>query len=108
MSCPTCEEPLTEEFQVPDITKFSTTNMFTVYAMEGCDHCEKVKELLHLTGQQFVVYTLGQHFTIEQFQDEFNGKQFPQVVVDLVGVDERKMIGGAAEVAQYFRENNLA
>ena len=108
MVCVTCTEPDTLELQVPSVTKFATKNMFTVYAMEGCDHCEKVKELLHLTGQQFVVYTLDQHFTIEQFQDEFNEKQFPQVVVDLVGVDERKKIGGAAEVAQYFRENNLA
>ena len=108
MVCATCQEPPAEELQVPSITNLATTDMFTVYAMEGCDHCEKVKELLHLTGQQFVVYTLDQHFTIEQFEQEFNVKQFPQVVVDRKGQDERKTIGGAVEVAQYFRENNLA
>ena len=108
MVCVTCSEPDTLELQVPSVTKFATKNMFTVYAMEGCDHCEKVKELLHLTGQQFVVYTLDKQFTIEQFRDEFGEQQFPQVVVDHVGNDERIKIGGAVEVAQYFRENNLA
>ena len=107
MVCVTCTEPDTLELQVPSVTKFATKNMFTVYAMEGCDHCEKVKELLHLTGQQFVVYTLDQHFTIEEFEDEFGTKIFPQVVVDLKGENERIKIGGAAEVAKYFKENGL-
>ena len=81
--------------------------MFTVYSMEGCEYCHKVKELLHLTDQEFVVYTVEQHFTIEEFEDEFGTRLFPQVVVDHVGKNERIKIGGAAEVAQYFKENNI-
>ncbi len=81
--------------------------MFTVYSMEGCDYCHKVQELLDLTGQEFVVYNLDQHFTIDEFEDEFGTRQFPQVVVDHVGNDKRVKIGGAAEVAQYFKENNI-
>jgi len=82
--------------------------MFIVYSMDGCNYCEKVKELMELTNQTYVVYTLGQHFSIEAFEDEFNTKQFPQVVVDVKGKDERKVIGGAAELAQYFKEHSLA
>jgi hypothetical protein len=63
---------------------------------------------MRLTRQQFVVYTLDQHFTLEAFEDEFDTKQFPQVVVDIKGQDERIKIGGAVEVAQYFKENSLA
>ena len=60
-----------------------------------------------MTDQEFVVYTVEQHFTIEEFEDEFGTRQFPQVVVDHVGKNERIKIGGAAEVAQYFKENNI-
>ena len=108
MDCVACGPESDLDMQVSDFVSFATENMFTIYSMNGCQYCDKVKELMALTNQQYVVYTLDQHFTIEQFQDEFNGKQFPQVVVDLVGDNERKKIGGAAEVAQYFRENNLA
>ena len=76
--------------------------------MDGCNYCDKVKQLMELTNQTHVVYTLGQHFSIEAFEDEFGTKQFPQVVVDIKGQDERIKIGGAVEVAQYFKENSLA
>ncbi len=106
-ACVDCGDAPDVEFEIPSMSNFSKTNMFTVYAMDGCSHCEKVKELLHLTEQQFVVYTLDQHFTIEEFEDEFGTKIFPQVVVDLKGENERIKIGGAAEVAKYFKENGL-
>jgi len=81
--------------------------MFTIYSMNGCGYCDKVKELMSLTKQRFVVYTLDEHFTIEEFDGEFNTLQFPQVVADLPSGD-RQHIGGAAEVAEYFKEHNLA
>ena len=46
------------------------------------------------------------HFTIDEFESEFSTKHFPQVIHD--NQDGRKHIGGAAEVAAYFKENNIA
>ena len=40
--------------------------------MNGCPYCEKVKELMRLTKQHYVVYTLDEHFTIENFEEEFS------------------------------------
>ena len=39
------------------------------------------------------------------FEDEFNTRTFPQIVVD--NSSQRKHIGGAAELAQYFKEKSL-
>tara|TARA_B100000902_G_C27047011_1_gene782209 strand:+ start:194 stop:526 length:333 start_codon:yes stop_codon:yes gene_type:complete len=109
MTCATCGDvaPPETEYQVPSITKFAQENTFILYSMEGCPFCEKVKDLMRLTNQQYVVYTLDQHFTIEAFEEEFGTKQFPQVVADIKGQDARIKIGGAAELAQYFKENSL-
>ena len=78
---------------------------FAVYTKEGCPYCEKVKELMRLTKQEYVVYTLDEHFTIENFEEEFNTRTFPQIVLD--NSSQRKHIGGAAELAQYFKEKSL-
>jgi len=56
---------------------------------------------MEITEQRFVVYTLDKDFTIEEFQDEFDTKYLPQVV------HGDKVIGGAAETVQYFKEKNL-
>ena len=60
---------------------------------------------MRLTKQQYVVYTLDEHFTIENFEEEFNTRTFPQIVLD--NSSQRKHIGGAAELAQYFNEKSL-
>ena len=60
---------------------------------------------MRLTKQQYVVYTLDEHFTIEKFEEEFNTRTFPQIVLD--NSSQRKHIGGAAELAQYFKEKSL-
>lgn len=75
--------------------------MFTIYSMPGCGHCRKVKELMEITDQKFVIYTLHEDFTLEEFSAEFNTKFFPQVV------HGDQHIGGAAETVAYFREKNL-
>tara|TARA_R100001463_G_scaffold43241_1_gene90296 strand:- start:336 stop:509 length:174 start_codon:yes stop_codon:yes gene_type:complete len=56
---------------------------------------------MEITEQKHVVYTLNEDFTIEEFDNEFNTKYFPQVV------HNDKVIGGAAETVQYFKEQNL-
>lgn len=56
---------------------------FAVYSKDGCPYCSKVKQVLELTKQQFVVYNLGVEFTKEQFYAEFGqGATFPQVICD--------------------------
>ena len=76
--------------------------MFTIYSKEGCSYCEQIKELMTLTNQRFVVYTLGQQFNIKQFEEEFGTSTFPQVVHDIN--NERVKVGGTAETARYFKE----
>tara|TARA_B100000927_G_scaffold225518_1_gene185218 strand:- start:2169 stop:2525 length:357 start_codon:yes stop_codon:yes gene_type:complete len=106
--CATCgEQSVPEtEIRVPDVSNFLSDNMFIIYSMNGCNYCEKVKELMRLTKQQYVVYTLDQHFTIENFEDEFNTRTFPQIVLDNRKTNKRKRIGGAAELALFFKENS--
>jgi glutaredoxin len=46
--------------------------MFTIYSMPGCGYCRKVKELMEITNQEHVIYTLNEDFTIDEFTAEFN------------------------------------
>jgi len=75
---------------------------FTVYSKEDCPYCYKVKQVLELTGSNFVVYTLGENFTKEEFYSEFGeGATFPQVVCD------DKKIGGSVDTIQFLKEQQL-
>ena len=75
---------------------------FTIYSKDGCKFCTKAKQLLDYTKQKYVVYNLDQHFTKEQFQEEFGvGKGFPQVTVN------GKKLGGCMETLQYLKEKKL-
>ena len=79
---------------------------FAVYTKEGCPYCDKVIEVLRLTGSSFVVYNLEDNFSREDFYAEFGqGSTFPQVVCDDSG--ERKKIGGCTETVQFFKENKI-
>ena len=65
---------------------------FTVYSKDGCGYCDKVKQVLQLTGCSYVVYNLEEDYTREEFISEFGeGTTFPQVVVD------GKKLGGSVE-----------
>ena len=75
--------------------------MFTIYSMPGCSYCRQVKQLMELTEQRHVVYTLDEDFTIEEFQSNFNTRLFPQVVYN------KQHIGGCQETVAYLREQNL-
>jgi glutaredoxin len=75
---------------------------FTVYSKENCPYCTKVKKVLELTNQQFVVYTLDLDFSREDFYSEFGqGSTFPQVIVD------DKKIGGSSDTVKYLQENKV-
>ena len=75
---------------------------FTVYSKSGCPYCDKVKQLLDLTNQSFVVYTLGENFTREQFYSEFGeGSTFPQVICD------DKKIGGCVDTIKFLKEHKI-
>lgn len=75
--------------------------MFTIYSMPGCIYCRQVKQLMELTEQRHVVYTLDEDFTIEEFESNFNTRLFPQVVYN------KQHIGGCQETVAYLREQNL-
>ena len=80
----------------------ATKMNFTIYSKDGCSYCAKAKQLLEFTKQKFVVYKLDQHFTKEQFREEFGqGKGFPQVTVD------GKKLGGCLDTLKYLQENKL-
>lgn len=75
---------------------------FTVYSKDNCPYCSKVKEVLKLIDADFVVYTLDEQFSREEFYSEFgNGSTFPQVVIN----DQH--IGGCTDTIKYLKENNL-
>ena len=75
---------------------------FAIYSKENCPYCSKVKQVLELTGTQFVVYTLGEDFNREEFYSEFGeGSTFPQVICD------DKKIGGCSDTIKFLREQQV-
>jgi len=75
---------------------------FTVYSKENCPYCYKVKQVLELTGSNFVVYTLESDFTKEQFYAEFGeGSTFPQVICD----DQK--LGGCVDTIKFLKEQQI-
>jgi len=75
---------------------------FTVYSKPGCPYCDKVKDVLTLTKQSFVVYTLEENFTREEFYSEFGeGSTFPQVICD------DKKLGGSVDTIKFLKENQI-
>jgi len=75
---------------------------FAIYSKTDCPFCEKVKQVLDLTKQRFVVYTLDTDFTREQFYAEFGeGSTFPQVLCD------EKKLGGSVETIKYLKEQRI-
>ena len=75
---------------------------FAVYTKDGCPYCDKVKQVLELTGSKFVVYNLGEHFEKKEFYGEFGqGSTFPQVVVD------GNKLGGCVDTIVYLKEQKV-
>ena len=75
---------------------------FVVYSKDNCPYCHKVKSVLELTGSNFVVYTLGEDFTREEFYAEFGeGSTFPQVICD------EKILGGSIDTIKFLKEQQI-
>jgi len=75
---------------------------FTIYSKENCPYCYKVKQVLELTGNKFVVYNLGEDFTREEFYSEFGeGSTFPQVLC------EDQKLGGCTDTVKFLKENQI-
>ena len=75
---------------------------YTIFSKEGCPYCDKIKQVLELTGSKFVVYNLDQHFNNDAFYEEFGqGSTFPQVVCD------GKKLGGCVDTIQYLKEQQI-
>jgi glutaredoxin len=75
---------------------------FTIYSKENCPYCYKVKQVLELTGSNFVVYTLDEDFTREEFYSKFGkGSTFPQVICN----EER--LGGSVDTIRFLKEQQV-
>jgi glutaredoxin len=75
---------------------------FAVYSKQDCPYCYKVKQVLELTGNKFVVYNLGEDFTKEEFYSEFGeGSTFPQVLCD----DQK--LGGCTDTVKFLKEQQI-
>jgi len=75
---------------------------FVVYSKENCPYCHKIKTVLELTGSDFVVYNLNEHFTKDQFYAEFGeGSTFPQVMCG------SKKLGGCSNTVKFLKEQKM-
>ena len=75
---------------------------YTIYSKENCPYCHKIKTVMELTGNDFVVYTLGEDFTKDEFYSEFGeGSTFPQVLCD------GKKLGGCVDTIKFLREQQV-
>ena len=75
---------------------------FAVFAKDGCPHCDKIEQVLELTGSKFVVYTLGQHFDKDAFHGEFGeGSTFPQVICN------GNKLGGTVETIKFLKKKKI-
>lgn len=75
---------------------------FTVYTKDNCPYCYKIKQVLELTGSNFIVYNLGEDFTREEFIAEFGeGTTFPQIICN------NEKLGGCTDTIQFLKENQI-
>ena len=78
------------------------TKNFAVYSKDGCPYCDKVEQVLELSGLNFVIYKLDKNFDKQSFYGEFGeGSTFPQVVVN------GKKLGGCTDTVKYLKEKQL-
>lgn len=78
----------------------------TIYSRSGCPYCDKIKQVAEYLKEskdfKVVVYNLGEHFTREQFMQEFGeGSTFPQIILN------DKKLGGCTDTIRYLQENKV-
>lgn len=78
----------------------------TIYSKSGCPYCDKIKKVAEYLKENksanISVYNLDEHFTRDQFYQEFGvGSTFPQVILN------DKHLGGCTDTVKYLQENNL-
>jgi glutaredoxin len=75
---------------------------FIVYSKSECPYCYKIKQVLELTGKDFIVYNLGEDFTREEFISKFGSSAtFPQVIC------EGQKLGGCMDTIQFLKEKQI-
>ena len=76
--------------------------MFLIYSKSNCPYCHKVKQVIEMTGNRFVEYSLDRDFTKQEFYDKFGeGSTFPQVLHD------DKKLGGCVDTIKFLREQKI-
>lgn len=76
--------------------------MFLIYSKSNCPYCYKVKQVIEMTGNRFVEYSLDRDFTKQEFYDKFGeGSTFPQVLHD------DKKLGGCVDTIKFLREQKI-
>jgi glutaredoxin len=76
---------------------------FTVYSKEGCPYCNKIEQVLQLSGLEHKVYKLDENFSRDDFYSEFGlGSTFPQVILN-----DQTRLGGCTETVKYLQENSI-
>ena len=75
---------------------------FTVYSKQDCPYCSSIIQILIGKDLSFTEYKLDDHFTKEDFYNEFGeGSTFPQVTMD------GKKLGGCTDTVKYLREERI-
>lgn len=75
---------------------------FTIYSKVGCPYCDKIKQVMDLTNQKYVVYTLDEDFTKNEFYAEFGeGSTFPQIICDDL------KLGGCSDTIKFLQEQKI-
>lgn len=75
---------------------------FTIYSKEGCPYCNKIKQVMDLTNQTYVIYSLDENFTREEFYAEFGeGSTFPQIICDDL------KLGGCSDTIKFLQEQKI-
>ena len=78
------------------------TKNFAVYSKDGCPYCDKIEQVLELSGLNYVIYKLDKNFDKQSFYGEFGeGSTFPQVVMN------GQKLGGCSDTLKYLQEKQL-
>jgi glutaredoxin len=75
---------------------------FKVYSKDNCPYCYKVKQVLELTGSNFIDYKLNEDFTKDEFYAKFGEEStFPQVICN------NEKLGGCVATIKFLRERQV-